>query len=198
MADENDIQIEEDEVTKQKGTHPDADTLDDSVLADESSLETIKKLREKLKVVEAEKVEYLTGWQRAKADFINARKRDEEDKRAFAKRATEDLIVELVPVLQSFESAMANKEAWEKIDKNWRTGVEYIAGQLKKALVDHGLTEIDPIGKEFDPTRDEAMEHVSVTEENKNNIVLEVLQKGYELNGTVIRAPRVKVGECIK
>lgn len=198
MADENHIQIEEEEVTKKRGIHPDADTLDESVVAEEFSMETIKKLREKLKTVEAEKVEYLTGWQRAKADFINARKRDEEDKRAFAKRATEDLIVELVPVLQSFESAMANKEAWEKIDKNWRTGVEYIAGQLKKALVDHGLKEIDPTGKEFDPTRDEAMEHVSVTEKNKNNIVLEVLQKGYELNGTVIRAPRVKVGECIK
>lgn len=198
MTDENDIQIEEEEVTKKKGIHPDADTLDDSVLADESSLETIKKLREKLKAVEAEKVEYLTGWQRAKADFINARKRDEEDKRAFAKRATEDLIVELVPVLQSFESAMANKEAWGKVDKNWRVGVEYIAGQLKKALVEHGLTEIDPIGKEFDPSRDEAIEHVSVTDKKQHNIVVEVLQKGYELNGTVIRAPRVKVGECIK
>ncbi len=197
MTDENDIQIEE-EGTQKKGAHPDADTLDDSVLAEESSHETIKKLREKLKVVEAEKVEYLTGWQRAKADLINARKRDEEDKRAFAKRATEDLIVELVPVLQSFESAMANKEAWEKIDKNWRVGVEYIAGQLKKALVDHGLAEIDPLGKEFDPTRDEAIEHVVVTEEKKHNVVTEVLQKGYELNGTVIRAPRVKVAQFIK
>lgn len=198
MSDENDIQIETEESTKKKGAHPDADTLDDSVIAEESQNETIKKLKEKLKIAESEKQEYLTGWQRAKADLINARKRDEEDKRAFAKRATEDLIVELVPVLQSFESAMANKEAWEKIDKNWRVGVEYIAGQLKKALTDHGLTEIDPLGKEFDPTRDEAMEHVVVTDKNKHNSVVEVLLKGYELNGTVIRAPRVKVAQFTK
>jgi molecular chaperone GrpE len=197
MTDENDIHIEE-EGTKKKEIHPDADTLDDSVITEEAQGETIKKLREKLKVLEAEKQEYLTGWQRAKADLINARKRDEEDKRAFAKRAAEDIVEELIPVLQSFESAMVNKEAWEKIDKNWRVGVESIASQLKAALLNHGLTEIDPLNKEFDPSRDEAIEHVPVNEKNRHNLVIEVLQKGYSLNGRVIRAPRVKVGDMTR
>lgn len=172
--------------------------LDDSIVAEEAHTETIKKLREKIKSLEAEKQEYLTGWQRAKADLINARKRDEEDKRAFAKRAAEDIVTELIPVLQSFESAMGNKAHWEKVDKNWRIGVESIAQQLKLALANHGLTEIDPIGKEFDPSRDEAIEHVPVNEKNRHNLVIEVLQKGYALHGTVIRAPRVKVGDMTR
>ncbi len=172
--------------------------LDDSVVTEETQTETIKKLREKITSLEAEKQEYLTGWQRAKADLINARKRDEEDKRAFAKRAAEDIVTELIPVLQSFESAMSNKDNWEKIDKNWRIGVESIAQQLKLALANHGLTEIDPLGKEFDPSRDEAIEHVPVNEKNRHNLIIEVLQKGYALHGTIIQAPRVKVGDMTR
>lgn len=197
MTDKNDIQIEPEENIKEKSSD-DVSDVDDSVVAEEVTAETIKKLREKLKAIEAEKQEYLTGWQRAKADLVNARKRDEEDKRAYAKHATEDLIEELIPVLQSFESAMANKESWEKVDKNWRVGVEYIAGQLKKALTEHGLEEIDPLMKEFDPARDEAIEHVPVNEKNRHNVVIEVLQKGYSLNGRMIRAPRVKVGDMTR
>jgi molecular chaperone GrpE len=94
--------------------------------------------------------------------------------------------------------AMGNKEAWEKADKNWRIGVEYIANQLKKVLSDFGLKEIDPIGKAFDPMRDEAIEHENVNDESKNNTVTNVIQKGYELNGKVLKAPKVKVGDFNK
>ncbi len=132
--------------------------LDDSVIAEESSSETIKKLRAELKKAQEEKQEYLTGWQKAKADFINSRKRDEEAQKEFARYANENIIAELIPVLDSFNMAMGNKETWEKVDKNWRIGVEYISGQLKKVLEDFGLKEIDPLGKRFDPSRDEAIE----------------------------------------
>lgn len=70
--------------------------LDDSVVAEESSVDTIKKLREKLKKSEVERLEYLTGWQRAKADLINARKRDEADHKEFIKFANERLIDGLI------------------------------------------------------------------------------------------------------
>src|SRR5207244_2477593 len=108
-----------------------AENLDDSVVAEENAAEAIKKLRERLKKAEAEKQEYLTGWQRAKADLVNARKRDEEDLKEFVRFANERLIEGLIPVLESFDMAMGNKEAWEKADKNWRVGVEYIANSCR-------------------------------------------------------------------
>lgn len=171
------------------------DTLDDSVVAEESMGETIKKLREKLKKLEAEKHEYLTGWQRAKADMVNGRKRDEEERREFAKFANERLIEELIPVLGSFDMAMGNKEAWEKVDKNWRTGVEYIYSQLIKALTDNGLKEINPINEKFDHAHHEATSYEPVTDEKLDHVILQVVQKGYLLNGKVLKAPIVKVGE---
>jgi molecular chaperone GrpE len=171
---------------------------DDSVVAEENAAEAIKKLRERLKKVEAEKQEYLTGWQRAKADLINARKSDERERHEFIKFANERLIDGLIPVMESFDMAMGNKDAWEKVDKNWRTGVEYIYSQLKKALADAGLEEIDPIGKPFDHNRDEAAEYVPVENESDHHKILTVVQKGYLLNGKAMRPPKVKVGEYKK
>lgn len=169
--------------------------LDDSVVAEENAAEAVKKLREKVKKLTEEKQEYLTGWQRAKADLINARKRDEADRADFVKYANERLIEELIPTLESFNLAMSNKDAWEKVDKNWRVGVEYIYSQLTKALSDAGLEEIDPIGKPFDHNRDEAAEYVPVADEKDHHKVLSVVQKGYSLNGRQLRPPKVRVGE---
>jgi molecular chaperone GrpE len=175
-----------------------SENLDDSVVAEEHAAETVKKLRDKLKRATEEKQEYLTGWQRAKADHINAKKRDEADRAEFIKFANERLIDGLIPVLDSFELAMANKEAWEKADKNWRTGVESIANQLKKALADAGLEDVNPIGEKFDPMRDEAAEYVPVDSEDKNHMIVSVMQKGYNLNGRPMRPAKVRVGEWNK
>lgn len=152
--------------------------------------EATPSIEEQLKKALEEKQEYLSGWQKDKAEFINARKRDEQSQKEFIKYANETLISELFPVLDSFNMAMGNKEVWEKVDKNWRMGVEYIAAQLKKVLEDHGLTEIDPIGQKFDPMRDEAIE-----DGKESDIVTTVIQKGYSLNGKIVKAPKVKVGE---
>lgn len=183
MDNEKDITIETDE------------NLDDSVIAEETALATVKTLKEKLKKAVEEKQEYLNLWQRDKAEFMNARKRDQEAQKDFARFSNENLISELIPVLDSFHMAMGNKEVWEKADKNWRIGVEYIAQQLKKVLEDFGLKEIDPSGKVFDPLRDEAIEQVVVSNEKENNTVVSVIQKGYELHGKILKAPKVKVGE---
>ena len=174
------------------------ENLDDSVIAEENAMDAIKKLKEKLKKVTEEKQDYLNSWQKDKAEFLNARKRDQESQKEFIKFSNESLLSELIPVLDSFSMAMGNKEAWEKADKNWRVGVEYIANQLKKVLSDFGLNEIDPLGKTFDPMRDEAIEHEIVDNESKNNTVTTVIQKGYELNGKILKAPKVKVGDFKK
>lgn len=155
----------------------------------------LKQLREKLKKSEAERMEYLAGWQRAKADLINARKRDEEDKKEFVKYANEDLVGEILSVLDSFDMAFVNKESWEKVDKNWRNGVEYIYSQLLSVLERFNLKIINPVGQKFDPNHHISIETVSVTDKNQDGMIVEVIQKGYGLGDKVIRAPKVKVGE---
>ncbi len=188
----NDATQKDDEITM------DESAADDSVVAEESATETIKKLREKLKATEAERMEYLTGWQRAKADLINARKRDEEDRKEFIKFANERLIEGIVPVLESFELAMGNKEAWEKADKNWRIGVEYIYSQLKKALEDSGLTELKPLNQKFNHELHEAASYEPVTDEKLDHVITKVIQNGYFLNGKLMRPAKVIVGEFKK
>jgi molecular chaperone GrpE len=155
----------------------------------------VKKLRQKIKELEEKNLEYLTGWQKERADGINLRKRLDEEKKEFAKFAKEDITTELMSVLDSFESAFKNKEAWEKVDKNWRVGVEYIHTQLVNVLGNHGVGVVDPIGEQFDPQRDDAIETVPVEDEKDNHKIIEVLSIGYKLHDKVIRAPKVKVGE---
>ena len=155
----------------------------------------IKKLREKLHKAEEKAQEYLTGWQKERAESINFKKRLEEEKKEFAKFAKEDITTELMQVLDSFDSAFKNKEAWEKVDKNWRTGVEYIHSQLVGVLGNHGVSIVNPIGEKFDPNRDEAVGNVPVENREEDGKIVEVISIGYKLHNKIIRAPKVKVGE---
>lgn len=189
-----------DEVEKKEAT-PEDDVVFEEVADEQNSLdpkEQVKRLKEQIRKLTEEKQEYLVGWQRAKADLLNARKRDEEEKREFARFAKEDMLGELLPVLQSFEMAFGNKEAWEKVDMNWRAGVEYIYNQIRQILEANGLKEVNPLGLPFDPSRDEAVEYVPVEDEKLHHVVTDVLQKGYNLHTKQLRAPRVKVGEFKK
>ena len=153
-----------------------------------------KKLREKLHTCENEKKEYLDGWQRMRADFANARKEEESRRGDMTKFASEGLVEDLLPILDSFSMAFGNKEAWEKVDANWRTGVEYIHAQLLSVLESRGLLEIGIIGEKVDPRNHIATEAIPVDNESKANTVMDVVQKGYRLHSKVIRPAKVKVG----
>lgn len=167
---------------------------DDVLIEDDlTPQDQLKKLREKIRECVKEKQEYLDGWQRSKADFINYKKREEESKSEFLKFAREGLITDLLPALESFHMAFANKEAWEKVDPSWRVGVEYIHTQLLQILGSHGLTEIDPLGEEFDPTIHTSVGHIETDDVTKYHKIAEVLQLGYRLNGKLISSPKVKI-----
>jgi molecular chaperone GrpE len=158
--------------------------------------ETVKKLKEQLKSCQKERQEYLDGWQRAKADFINAKKREDEERGEFIKFSKKELLKELLPALDSFHTAFGNKEAWEKVDLNWRMGVQYIYSQLLGVLEKHGITLIDPkVGESFDPKKHASIGTVAVTEREQDHTVAEVAQKGYALHGNILEPAKVKVGE---
>jgi len=169
------------------------ENIDDDGNHDQTQL--VKKLRQKIKELEEKNQEYLTGWQKERADSINLKKRLEEEKKDFAKFAKEDITTELISVLDSFESAFRDKEAWEKVDKNWRIGVEYIHNQLINVLSNHGVSVINPLGEKFDPQRDEALENVLTDKKEDDDKILEVVSVGYKIQDKLIRAPKVKVGE---
>ncbi len=161
----------------------------------ESMSDIVKKLKEKIKGVQKEKEEYLTNWQRERADFVNFKK--DEDVRMTRTRAMvkESILESLLPILDSFSVAFANKEAWEKVDENWRKGVEYIYQQFSQVLSDNNISEINPVNLEpFDPSLHQSIEdRVTDKEEEKGN-VLQVVQKGYKIGESVIRPARVVTG----
>ena len=176
-------------------------SLDSDIVPEEeteSSDSLIKKLKEKIKKLEAEKAEYMDGWQRERADFINYKKRVENEKLEIIKYSNENLVSDIIPVLDSFDMAFANKEAWEKVDKNWRLGVEYIHTQLMKVLGENGLKEMNPIGEKFDPKFHVAEEHTETDDEKKDGVIVVVKKKGYMLNDRVVVAPTVVVAEFRK
>lgn len=169
--------------------------LDDVVFESEedSGADALKKLRERLKTCVQEKQEYLDGWQRAKADFLNLKKETVAEKERFAKFATEDIIHELLVVVDSFGMAFGNTLAWEKVDKNWRTGVEHIYAQFMGVLEQNGVQVIDPKGEHFNPHEHASLEVIKTDKKEEDNTVAEVVQKGYRLRDKVIRAAQVKI-----
>ena len=152
-------------------------------------------LKIELAKVALERDEYLNGWQRAKADFTNARKRMDETMAEYRKMANEGLIEEILPVLQSFEMAFANKVAWEKADKNWRSGVEYIYTQLQTVVEQNGLEAVSPLGLKFDPMLHEAVRFEITEDPAKADTISEVIEKGYKLSGKLIKPAKVVVLE---
>jgi len=171
------------------------DEINDIVYDEESNPDPSKKLREKLKKCVEEKQEYLDGWQRAQADFQNFKKEVSKEKVRISDMAKEEILMDILPAMDSFNLAFANKEIWESIDKNWRNGVEYIYSQLKTALEQNNVKEINPVGLQFNPMEHNSTEVIEVEDIRKDNTVVEVTQVGYSHNGRIIRPARVKVAQ---
>ena len=163
---------------------------------------TTNKLREKLKLATEEKQENLAGWQRARADLVNARREFGEQKTELLKYANSDLILQIIPVLDSFEMALKNvDETVENLSAGkaglqvWSQGVKHIYAQLLSVLENNGVKQINPSNEEFNHELHTSVESVKVDELESKNIIVEVVQKGYSLNNKIIREAKVKVSE---
>lgn len=161
---------------------------------EESLEDKIKKIKEKLKNCENEKKEYLDGWQRSKAELINFKRGVELSKKELILFANESLILEIITVLDSFDMAFSNKTQWEKVDENWRKGVEYIHSQLLNTLKNFGVEIINPIGEKFNPAFHISSGSIDIDNEKNDHVILDVLQSGYNLNGKNVRPSKVKIG----
>lgn len=181
----NDSQIDENVID----TESEVDFVDES---DEStSAETIKNLRAKLKQCEAEKLENLSGWQRSKADFVNARRKEIEERNSIVELSTKKLVESLTPLLESFSAALSHKDS---TSAEWRAGIEQVHKQFLAILNKEGLSVIEESGVPFDPNIHEAVLTEEVKEAKLDHAVLKVLQHGYRLGARVLKPAKVVIG----
>jgi molecular chaperone GrpE len=162
---------------------------------EEDLKKTLKKFRADLKVCQKEKEEYLLGWQKERAEFTNYKKGEDDRRAMFSESMRERILTRFLTVLDSFNMAFTNKEAWEKVDENWRRGVEYIYGQMNTVFEEYGVKEVGVVGEAFDPNIHQSIELVQTDKKELNHTVSQVTQKGYKLGEKVIRAARVNVYE---
>ena len=129
-------------------------------------------------------------YMRLMADFQNFKRRADRERSEIYARANENIVTQLLDVADNFERALADDSAEE--DENFRKGMEMIYSQLMDVLAKAGVSEIIAEGEEFDPNFHNAvmMEDTDKVESGK---ISEVLQKGYTLNGRVVRPSMVKV-----
>ena len=142
---------------------------------------------EPLARAERERDQYLDLAQRAQADFENYRKRAAREAAAAGERAKSGLVRELLPIVDNLERAIASAEEGEQ---HLAEGVRLVHSELIAVLERNGVEQFDPAGDRFDPTEHEAL---SVREDGEPGLVLDVLEKGYRANGTVLRPARVVV-----
>jgi molecular chaperone GrpE len=148
-------------------------------------------LQERLAALERERDEYLDSLQRLKAEFDNYRKRTAREQQAFAARANETLVKELLPILDDLERALEAGEQHEEAELE--EGVRLVHRSLAEALRKHGLELIETDGP-FDPHVHEALV-AQPAEGAEPGSVVQVLQKGYRLGDRVLRPARVVVAE---
>jgi len=149
--------------------------------------------KEKLKRCEEMKNEYLAGWQRAKADFLNYKKDEAERIGEILKFSVEEMILGILPILDSFN--LAEKGLSKELKENEHIkGVLQIKKQFEEVLKRQGVEEIKTIKEKFDPNFHEAVEGIEKKGFEKG-VIIEEIQKGYILNNKVIRPARVKVSK---
>ena len=154
-----------------------------------TELEDIAVLKQTLAEEKAKAEANLAGWQRAQADFINYKRRTEQEKEEISQFAKATLILELLPVLDDLERAFAAVPL--RLTKtSWVDGIRLIWSKLRTALEAQGLSEIRAVGEPFDPHLHEAVRQ----DRGKEGVIIEEVQKGYKFRGKIIRPSKVVVG----
>ena len=152
-------------------------------------LEDIETLK---RVLAEEKVKaegYLANWQRAQADFINYKRRSEQEREETIRFANATLMLSLFPIFDDLERALAAIPP--RLTKNsWVDGIRLIERKLRASLESQGLSEIKSLGELFDPHLHEAVRQ----DKGTDGMVIKEMQQGYKFRDRVIRPAKVVVG----
>jgi len=154
-----------------------------------TSEEEPESLEEALAEAKQKVEQYLANWQRTQADFVNYKRRSEQEREEIGKFANNQLILNLLPVLDDLERAFESITPQVARFK-WVEGIRLIERKLQSALEAQGLSQIKALGEPFDPNLHEATMH----SKGEEGMVVQELQKGYMLHDRVIRPSIVVVG----
>jgi molecular chaperone GrpE len=133
--------------------------------------------------------DYLSKWQRAQADFVNLKRRSEQERGEIYKIANIEFVNSILPALDDLERALEHIDG-PTVEDNWVEGIRLIERKLRGSLESQGVREIIAIGEKFDPNLHEAAIHGKGPE----GMVIQEIQKGYMLHDRVIRPSVVVVG----
>lgn len=154
----------------------------------ENNLQDLKK---KFNECQKLKEDYLAGWKRARADFVNYKKNEEERLSQLKDFIKENLVLKILPILDNID--IAEKRIPSELKNNeWVRGLLQIKNQILDFLNSENVKEIKSIGEKFDPNFHEAIEEVKV-KNKESGIVVEEVKKGYTFNNKVIRPAMVKI-----
>lgn len=175
--------VQEDKNMQQESQTSASSTTDDKT-------EDIDCLKEQLTEANSRADSYLANWQRTQADFVNFRRRAEQEREESTKFSNAMLILNILPVLDDLERALLNVPR-EIAGLTWMEGVHLIYRKLQMVLENAGLSEIRTTGEKFDPNLHEAIMYG----EGEEGVVVSEVQKGYRLYDRVIRPALVVVGQ---
>jgi len=147
-------------------------------------------LSEQLEAAKAAAARFEASWKRAAADLANYKRRVEQERAEQARLASAALVINLLPIRDDFGRAVETLDS-TLAGLNWVQGVIAIERKLGGLLESMGIAEVPAEGEAFDPTQHEAVGRAPGPE----NVCVHVVQKGYSLNGSVIRPAMVIVGE---
>lgn len=151
----------------------------------------MEKLRDELEKAKSERQEYLDGWQRCKADSVNAKKDIERQAARTAELLREALVHDIIPALDSFDMA-SGSEAWSEVADGFRSGMEAVQNQLLEALKRHGIERYGKVGERFDHALHEALEERDDVA-GKSGEIARIIRHGYKAGDRVLRAAQVIV-----
>jgi molecular chaperone GrpE len=154
-----------------------------------SETESPAVLEEELAAEKQKADEYLANWQRVQADFINFKRRTEEERAEFNSYANANLVLAILPVLDDLERALDSVPLKHK-KSEWVEGVRLVAHKFKTILEGQGVKPIKAMGEAFDPNYHEALRQ----DKGKEGMVIEEFQKGYLIHEKLLRPARVVVG----
>jgi len=159
--------------------------------AQPASADDLETLRAELAEIEQKADEYLRLAQRTQADFINYRRRVEDERAQQAREANVAYIQRLLPVLDDFERALANASP-EELDSNWGKGIQLVERNLSGLLAADDVQRIAAEGAEFDPREHEALGSQPSADVPEGH-VLHVVRQGYRKGERILRPAQVIV-----
>ena len=152
-------------------------------------VEDTESLQQALSEEKKKAEEYLANWQRAQADFINYKRRTEQERLELNRYANANLVLGLLPVLDDLERAL--EAVPPKLARNeWVEGIRLVERKFKASLEGQGVKPMEALGETFDPNYHEALRQ----DKGEEGIVTEVFQKGYIMHDKLLRPARVVVG----